>query len=223
MKNNRIIILVIDSLGIGHAPDAAMFGDISANTFANLAKAFYDCKKKAINIPNLSSMGLVAACEQASGKKFPYRGLAPTQGAYGYAAEMSTGKDTPSGHWEMMGVPVLFHWDYFTSKNYSFPKDLLAKIYQKTEIHAVLGNCHASGTAIIEQYGEEHMRTGLPICYTSADSVFQVAAHEEVFGLDNLYKYCKQVRKLLDDEGLNVGRVIARPFVGTNTRNFTHW
>lgn len=216
----KIIILVIDSFGIGHAPDAEKFGDVSANTFANLAQKFYDEKQQPINIPNLASLGLVKACEQASNRIFPYIGGQPEKGAYGYAAEISTGKDTPSGHWEMTGVPVLFEWDYFTSKQNCFSEDLLEKIYQKTGIRGILANCHASGTTIIEQHGEEHIKTGVPICYTSADSVFQVAAHEESFGLNNLYTYCEQVRELLDEEGLNVGRVIARPFVGSNISDF---
>lgn len=217
----RAIIIVIDSFGIGHAPDAEKFGDISANTFANLAQAFYDEKQQAINIPNLSALGLVAACKQASNRTFPYIGGKPEKGAYGYAAEISTGKDTPSGHWEMAGVPVLFDWDYFSKRTESFSDELLEKIYLKTGVHCVLGNCHASGTTIIEQHGEEHMRTGSPICYTSADSVFQVAAHEKSFGLDNLYTYCEQVRELLDDEKLNIGRVIARPFIGNNSNSFS--
>jgi phosphopentomutase len=217
----RAIILVIDSLGIGHTPDAASFGDVSANTFANLAQAFYNEKNKAICIPHLSSLGLVKACEEASNRTFPYIGGEPEKGAYGYANEISSGKDTPSGHWEMAGVPVLFDWDYFTNKNHCFSTDLLEKIYQKTGIHSVLGNKHGSGTNIIVELGEEHINTGAPICYTSADSVFQVAAHEDSFGLDNLYKYCEQIRELLDDEKLNIGRVIARPFIGNNAEDFT--
>jgi len=218
---SRAIILVIDSFGVGHAPDAEKFGDVSANTFANLAQAFYDHKGVAVNIPHLADLGVVKACEEASNRSFPYQGSAPTKGAYGYAAEISTGKDTPSGHWEMAGVPVLFDWDYFTNKTQSFSDELLAKIATKTDIDGVLANCHASGTTIIEAFGEEHMKTGKPICYTSADSVFQIAAHEESFGLDNLYQYCEQVRQLLDDEGLNIGRVIARPFVGNNKSDFS--
>jgi len=217
----RAIILVIDSFGVGHAPDAEKFGDVSANTFANLAQAFYEHKGVGVNIPHLADLGVVKACEEASNRIFPYQGSAPTKGAYGYAAEISTGKDTPSGHWEMAGVPVLFDWDYFTDKTQSFSDELLVKIAAKTGVKAVLGNCHASGTTIIEALGEEHVETGKPICYTSADSVFQIAAHEESFGLDNLYQYCEQVRQLLDDEGFNIGRVIARPFIGNNKSDFS--
>ena len=214
----RAIILVVDGFGLGSAPDAEQGGDVSANTFANLADAYYKEKGLALNIPNLAALGLVEACQQASGREFPYQGPAPVKGAYGFAAEISTGKDTPSGHWEMTGVPVLFDWDYFLNKENSFPEQLLEKIYAKTGIPAVLGNCHASGTNIIASLGEEHIKSGTPICYTSADSVFQVAAHEEHFGLDNLYKYCEDVREVLDD--MNVGRVIARPFVGNNSQDF---
>ena len=214
----RAIIMVIDSFGIGYSPDAADFGDVGANTLANLARAYYEESGKKIALPNLSSMGLIKACEQASNQTFPYQGKAPSKGAYGFAQEISTGKDTPSGHWEMAGVPVLFDWGYFTDKTNSFPTALIDNINRETGFEGMLGNCHASGTEILTRLGEKHIKTGLPICYTSADSVFQVAAHEEHFGLDNLYKYCETVRELLGD--LNIGRVIARPFVGDNAANF---
>ena len=217
----KAIILVIDSLGIGHAPDAENFGDVTANTLANLAIAFEQQTGRAFKIPELSALGLVSACQQAGKKNFPYEGVSPIKGAYGYAAELSTGKDTPSGHWEMTGVPVLFDWGYFTNRSCSFSDDLVAKVNNATNTAGMLGNCHASGTDIIAALGEEHVKTGLPICYTSADSVFQVAAHEQYFGLDNLYAYCEQVRELLDKENLNIGRVIARPFIGEDKASFT--
>jgi len=215
----RAIVLVIDSFGIGHAPDAADFGDISANTFANLARYFYQHEKREINVPNLAKMGLVQAAFEAGKCTFPVVKQTPEQGAFGYAAEISTGKDTPSGHWEMMGVPVLFDWDYFPKEGNAFPADLIEKINQATGYDGILGDCHASGTDIINKLGQAHIKSGLPICYTSADSVFQVAAHEEHFGLDNLYKYCETVRELLGD--MNVGRVIARPFIGNSPEDFT--
>ncbi len=214
----RAIVLVIDGFGIGHAPDAADFGDVTANTFANLSKAFYQQEKRAINLPNLAKMGLVQAAFEAGKGNFPVVDQNPEQGAYGYAAEISTGKDTPSGHWEMMGVPVLFDWGYFPKGGKAFPVELIEKINQKTGFDGILGDCHASGTDIINSLGQEHIKTGLPICYTSADSVFQIAAHEEHFGLDNLYKYCETVRELLSD--MNIGRVIARPFVGESPEDF---
>ncbi|ASP49540.1 phosphopentomutase [Cognaticolwellia beringensis] len=215
----RAIVLVIDSFGIGHAPDAADFGDISANTFANLARYFYQHEKREIKLTNLAKMGLVQAAFEAGKCTFPVVKQAPEQGAFGYAAEISTGKDTPSGHWEMMGVPVLFDWDYFPKEGNAFPTDLIEKINQATGYDGILGDCHASGTDIINKLGQAHIKSGLPICYTSADSVFQVAAHEEHFGLDNLYKYCETVRELLGD--MNVGRVIARPFIGNSPEDFT--
>jgi phosphopentomutase len=215
----RAIIFVIDSFGIGHAPDAEDFGDVDANTFANLAQRYFDETNKAIELPNLSSLGLVKACENASGRTFPYVGNEPTKGAFGQAYEISTGKDTPSGHWEMAGVPVLFDWTYFSDRQNSFSPELMETINVATGYESMLGNCHASGTTIIAELGEQHIKTNLPICYTSADSVFQVAAHEEHFGLDNLYAYCEKVRTILDDH--NIGRVIARPFVGDNADNFT--
>jgi len=214
----RAIVLVIDGFGIGHAPDAADFGDVTANTFANLSKAFHQQEKRAINLPNLAKMGLVQAAFEAGKGNFPVVDQKPEQGAYGYAAEISTGKDTPSGHWEMMGVPVLFDWGYFPKGGKAFPVELIEKINKKTGFDGILGDCHASGTDIINSLGQEHIKIGLPICYTSADSVFQIAAHEEHFGLDNLYKYCETVRELLSD--MNIGRVIARPFVGESPEDF---
>ncbi|GLX76853.1 phosphopentomutase [Thalassotalea insulae] len=214
----RAIILVMDSFGIGHAPDADKFGDVPANTFAHLAQYYYQETKQQIALPHLASMGLVDACLAAGKEQFPIANYQLAKGAYGYAAEISSGKDTPSGHWEMAGVPVLFDWGYFPTTTPCFPEKLLSEIYQATGINAVLGNCHASGTEIIARLGEEHVKTGIPICYTSADSVFQVAAHEEYFGLDKLYQYCETVRSLLDD--YNIGRVIARPFVGETKEDF---
>ena len=214
----RAIIMVIDSFGIGYSPDAIDFGDVGANTFANLSRAYYEETGKEISLPNLSALGVVKACEQASNQTFPYQGQEPKKGAYGFAQEISTGKDTPSGHWEMAGVPVLFDWGYFTDKTNSFPIALIENINKTTGFDGMLGNCHASGTEILKRLGQEHIKTGLPICYTSADSVFQIAAHEEHFGLDNLYKYCETVRELLGD--LNIGRVIARPFIGDSPDNF---
>ncbi|OUS26613.1 phosphopentomutase [Thalassotalea sp. 42_200_T64] len=216
----RALILVIDSFGLGAAPDAVAFGDIGANTFANLADAFHHETGRKLHLPTLSAMGLLHAATDAGKKSPAVTGNAPQSGAYGYAAEISTGKDTPSGHWEMMGVPVLFDWGYFTNKQQSFTDELLQNVYQKTGIEGCLGNCHASGTTIIADLGEQHMQSGLPICYTSADSVFQIAAHEETFGLDNLYQYCQQVRDLLTELDMNIGRVIARPFVGNSDKTF---
>ncbi|QBY05922.1 phosphopentomutase [Thalassotalea sp. HSM 43] len=216
----RVLILVIDGFGLGAAPDAKDFGDIGANTFANLADEFYEQSGRKLDLPTLSKLGLISAATAAGNKSPAVNAVAPLTGAYGYAAEISSGKDTPSGHWEMMGVPVLFDWGYFADKENSFSEELLTNVYKKTGIQGSLGNCHSSGTTIIAELGEEHMKTGIPICYTSADSVFQVAAHEETFGLDNLHKYCEQVRELLNEMDLNIGRVIARPFIGSGPDDF---
>jgi len=228
----KAIILVLDSFGVGYADDASSFGDIGANTFINIAKVYFKEKKKVIHLPNMGALGLHELSKQASNIEvwqeykqdlinssinFDQFYITPTQGAYGYMAELSTGKDTPSGHWEMAGVPVLFDWTYFSDYDASFSTDLIAEINKKTGCSGILGNCHASGTDIINKLGEMHIKTGLPICYTSADSVFQVAAHEEHFGLDNLYHYCEQVRTILSNSDLNIGRVIARPFEGDNS------
>jgi phosphopentomutase len=139
-------------------------------------------------------------------------------GAHGFAAELSSGKDTPSGHWEIAGVPVLFDWGYFTSKTDTFPEELLDALIERANLPGVLGNCHASGTEIIAELGDEHVRTGKPIVYTSADSVFQIACHEEAFGLERLYELCEIARELVDK--YKVGRVIARPFVGDAPDNY---
>jgi phosphopentomutase len=139
-------------------------------------------------------------------------------GRWGAATEVSRGKDTPSGHWELAGVPVLWDWTYFPDTVPAFPPDLVAKVCALAGTGGILGNCHASGVPIIEEHCAEHMRTGWPICYTSADSVFQIAAHEETFGLDRLLKLCADLAPIL--HAMKVGRVIARPFTGT-PGNFT--
>lgn len=216
----RAIILVLDSFGIGAAPDAEAFGDLGANTFLHIAENYQQVTKQKIKLPELAKLGLIEACQQASHCDVPHQNQEPLKGAYGYAAEISSGKDTPSGHWEMMGVPVLFDWDYFTNKQHSFNDNLVKQINKATAFNGMLANCHGSGTDIIAQYGEAHVKSGLPICYTSADSVFQVAAHEESFGLDDLYRYCETVRALLTKLDLNIGRVIARPFIGDHKNNF---
>ena len=218
----RTFILMMDSFGIGAAADADKFGDVGANTLGHIAKACAagDIEGRgALNLPNLNKLGLGHAGELASGY-FP-EGLKKdieVVGAYGFAQELSSGKDTPSGHWEIAGVPVLFEWGYFTDHHNSFPQELLDAIVEKAGLSGYLGNCHASGTQVLDDLGEEHMRTGKPILYTSADSVFQIACHEETYGLEKLYELCHIVRELL--EPYNIGRVIARPFVGNGKGNF---
>lgn len=225
----RAVIVVLDSFGVGYSNDAAHFNDVGANTFINISRRYLKNTKNIIHLPNLGALGLHELSQQASsdaiwqtfkqevaltGKDFSEFYCTPQKGAFGYMNEVSTGKDTPSGHWEMAGVPVLFDWDYFSDKQNSFNEQLISAINNKTGFSGLLGNCHASGVDIINALGQDHINTGLPICYTSADSVFQVAAHEEHFGLDNLYHYCEQVRELLSESDLNIGRVIARPFIG---------
>ncbi|SIR49665.1 phosphopentomutase [Aeromonas sp. RU39B] len=218
----RTFILMMDSFGIGAAADAAKFGDTGSNTLGHIAKACAEGKvagRGALSLPNLSKLGLGHACELSSGT-FP-AGLdshAEVIAAYGYAKELSSGKDTPSGHWEIAGVPVLFDWGYFKDHTNSFPQELLDLIVEKAGLPGYLGNCHASGTQVLDDLGEEHMRTGKPIFYTSADSVFQIACHEETYGLEKLYDLCHLVRELL--EPYNIGRVIARPFVGERAGAF---
>lgn len=221
----RAIVLVLDSFGIGAAADAEAFGDSGADTLGHIAAA---CargdadnanRQGPLRLPNMTSLGLFHAHRDATGSVAEGVDLPATlTGAYAHAQEVSSGKDTPSGHWEIAGVPVRFDWGYFSDKTASFPPELLDAIVEKAALPGVLGNCHASGTEIIARLGEEHVKSGKPIVYTSADSVFQIAAHEEHFGLERLYALCETVRELL--EPYNIGRVIARPFVGDDAASF---
>lgn len=214
----RALILMADSLGIGAAPDAADFGDAGANTLAHLLAAYHGETGHKLSLPNLSRMGLIDACEQASNTFCQVADRNAPIAAYGFAKELSSGKDTPSGHWEMAGVPVLFDWGYFTDKHNSFPPAFLDEFIKRANLPGILGNCHSSGTVILEALGEEHLKTGKPICYTSTDSVFQIACHEHTFGLERLYEICEIARELLDE--YNIGRVIARPFLGAERCDF---
>ncbi|MFI0472648.1 phosphopentomutase [Halomonas sp. HMF6819] len=221
----RAIVVVLDSFGIGSAPDAAAFGDEGADTLGHIAaacargEADTDDRRGPLKLPNMAKLGLFHAHRDATGSVAEGVEL-PEEltGAYAHAQEISSGKDTPSGHWEIAGVPVRFDWGYFLDKEESFPPELLEQIVAQAELPGTLGNCHASGTEIIARLGEEHVQSGKPIVYTSADSVFQIAAHEEHFGLERLYALCETVRELL--EPYNIGRVIARPFVGENAGSF---
>ena len=215
----RAIILVLDSFGIGATDDAERFGDVGADTLGSIARMRAASPEGPLRLPNLARLGLFHAGRDSSGS---FAAGVDTnvdiEGAYGFAAELSSGKDTPSGHWEIAGVPVLFDWGYFTSRSDTFPAELLDELIRRAELPGVLGNCHASGTTIIAQLGEEHVATGKPIVYTSADSVFQVACHEEAFGLQRLYDLCDIARQLVDD--YRIGRVIARPFVGDSADTY---
>ena len=214
----RAIILVLDSFGIGATADAASFGDAGADTFGHIARQ-RAANGRPLRLPNLAKLGLFHAGMESTGQFAA--GADPDveiTGAYGHAAELSSGKDTPSGHWEIAGVPVMFDWGYFTEKTNTFPQALLDALVERADLPGYLGNCHASGTTIIAELGDEHVRTGKPIFYTSADSVFQIAAHEQAFGLQRLYDLCDIARELVDE--YNVGRVIARPFVGDSPDNY---
>ncbi len=222
----RTIILLLDSFGIGYASDAAVYGDEGADTLGHICEWFAKNRKdekgmvKPLYLPNLAALGLQLAAE--SSRKAPLdAGLGSDykRGAYTYAEEVSKGKDTLSGHWEISGVPVDFDWGYFPDVQNCFPKKLMDDIIYKGNLPGVLGEKHASGTEIIKELGEEHLRTGKPIVYTSADSVLQIAAHEEVFGLERLYDLCKISFNLV--QPYKIARVIARPFIGSCANDFT--
>ncbi|MBV6539988.1 phosphopentomutase [Ursidibacter maritimus] len=222
----RVFIMMLDSFGIGYTEDAEKFGDKGSNTLGHIAeqcaagKADDHRRSGLLKLPNMNKLGLGLAAQESSGS-YPV-GLAQDVqliGGYCHAKEISSGKDTPSGHWEIAGVPVLFDWGYFPQHENSFPQELLDKIVKRANLEGYLGNCHSSGTVILDELGEEHMRTGFPIFYTSADSVFQIACHEETYGLDKLYELCQIVREEL--EGYNIGRVIARPFIGAKAGEFS--
>ncbi|MCR8723011.1 phosphopentomutase [Frigidibacter sp. ROC022] len=216
----RAFLVVMDSVGCGGAPDAAEFfngdrPDTGANTLGHIAQACAEGRAEegrsgALQLPNLAALGLGRAVALASGLEIGLGGA--VSGRWGAATEVSPGKDTPSGHWELAGVPVPWNWTYFPDTRPAFPPELSARVAQLAGTDGILGDCHASGVPIIEELGAEHIRTGKPICYTSADSVFQIAAHEEHFGLDRLQKLCADIAPTL--HAMRVGRVIARPFVG---------
>ena len=221
----RAFLVVIDSVGIGGAPDADRFfnGDLpdtGANTLAHIAAECAagraeDGRSGPLHLPTMDGLGAAIRISSGTDAGLPDQ----PSGLYGAATEVSPGKDTPSGHWEIAGVPVPWDWHYFPDTQPSFPPDLTAQVCKLAGTKGILGNCHASGTAILADLGAEHMRTGWPICYTSADSVFQIAAHEETFGLDRLLELCQAVAPLV--HAMKVGRVIARPFVGSPEAGFT--
>ena len=224
----RAFLIVMDSVGIGGAPDADRFfnGDLpdtGANTVAHIAQACaagraQEGRYGTLHVPNLASLGLWSAVKLASGEDLGATTTGIT-GRWGAATELSKGKDTPSGHWELAGLPVPWDWHYFPDTEPCFPDDLVARVCAAAGTDGILGNCHAPGTAIIDREGAAHMQSGWPICYTSADSVFQIAAHEETFGLQRLLDLCETLAPEL--HAMKVGRVIARPFVGDAGGGFT--
>ena len=220
---NRAIILVLDSLGLGSSDDAHLYGDEGSDTLGHIIEkcasgnADSDSRNGPLFIPNLIRWGLGEAAIASRKEALPIDRVDP-EGSFGYAKEVSAGKDTPSGHWEICGLPVPFEWGVFPKTENCFPETLINALIKEGGIHGTLANKHASGTKVIEEFGEEHIHSGLPICYTSADSVFQIAAHEEHFGLERLYKLCEVAKRLVDP--LNITRVIARPFTGNTKDGF---
>ena len=216
---SRVIWLVLDSLGVGAAPDAADYGDAGADTFGHIADACARAARGPMRLPILTRLGLPQAHAAARGTPaLGFESMPAPDGLWGYAAERACGKDTPSGHWETAGVVLERPFGLFGQAEDSFPESLLRALVEQGGLPGVLGNCHASGTQIIEQLGAEHLRSGKPIVYTSADSVFQIAAHEQGFGLERLYRLCELARELLAP--FDIGRVIARPFEGSVADGF---
>ena len=202
----RAFVIVLDSAGIGGAPDAGEFGDEGANTIGHIAEAV-----PSLRLPAMASLGLGQALEAASGLTLPSLSAKPA-GRWAAATEVSRGKDTPSGHWELAGVPVPWDWHYFPKGSPSIPQEIQDAVAEAAGSDGTLCNLHASGIPVIAEFGAEHLRTGRPIVYTSVDSVLQIAAHEEAFGLERLLATCEAVAPTL--HAMRVGRVIARPFVG---------
>ena len=198
----RAVVIVCDSLGVGELPDAREFGDEGSNTLGHVLES------QRPHLPNLTRLGLLHILPQPAASENPVA-------AWGKMAEVSAGKDTTTGHWEMMGLVVK---DPFRTYPEGFPREVIAE-FERRIGRKTLGNKPASGTVILDELGEEHMRTGAPIVYTSGDSVFQVAAHEEVIPVEELWRICAEARELMRGEN-NVGRIIARPFVGTGSGHF---
>ena len=196
---NRVVLIVLDGAGIGAMPDAPAWGDAGSDTLGHI------CESREVHLPNLQSLGL--------GNIRPLHGVAEIEkplGAYGKCALASNGKDTTTGHWEMAGIILERAFPLYPN---GFPKSIIDAFIERTQVPGILGNIPASGTEIIKDLGTEHVQTGKPIVYTSGDSVFQIAAHEEVISLPRLYEICELARDLLRGEH-EVGRVIARPFLG---------
>jgi phosphopentomutase len=200
---NNFFLIVLDGVGIGELPDASLYGDQGSNTLQHIAKSV-----GGLSLSNMQKLGL--------GNIENIQGVNPTDkpmASFGKMAEQSKGKDSTTGHWELSGLLIEKDFDYFPE---GFPKEITDRFLEITKCKGFLGNKAASGTEIIKELGDEHVRTGFPIIYTSADSVFQIAAHQDVISLEELYKICDLTRYEVLKEPLNVGRVIARPFIGTS-------
>ena len=218
------ILIVLDAVGIGGATDANDFADMGADTLGNIKK---ECIKGRanfsrfgqLNIPNLASLGIYASHAVAQDYYSENQNFFCSKNAsFACASEISKGKDTPTGHWELAGLPLKWNWKYFENKFKSFSEDQIKPIINKFSLTGILGNCHSSGTEIIKKYGEEHILSLKPIFYTSKDSVVQIACHENIFGLKKLYELCEFSAKVFHP--LKVGRVIARPFLVDNSGTF---
>ena len=218
----RAVLMVMDSVGCGGAPDAADFGDEGANTLGHIIAACAagraeEGRSGPLRVPNMARLGLGAAIRAASDIDLPGLDAVP-QGIFGAATEVSRGKDTPSGHWELAGVPVPWDWHYFPRTNPAIPPEITDPMIERGGLPGTLCNAHSSGMPVLRDFGEAHIRTGKPILYTSADSVLQIAAHEQHFGLERLYELCRMTAEIVHP--LRVGRVIARPFVGETAATF---
>ncbi len=218
----RALLLVMDSVGCGGAPDAQAFGDAGANTLGHIVQASAwgranEGRSGPLRVPHMAALGLGAAIRAASDIDLP--GFAETpNGLWGAATEISRGKDTPSGHWELAGLPVPWDWHYFPDTDPALPPDVIGPILERAGLGGSLCNRHASGMPVLAEFGEASLETGWPIFYTSADSVLQIAAHEERFGLERLYDVCRIAAEIVHP--MRVGRVIARPFLGTSAADF---
>lgn len=204
---NRVIITVLDSFGVGELPDADKYGDIGANTLGHIYKMAHP------NIPNMKKLGLYNIDEIIIQEKEEN-----VIGNYGKAKEKCAGKNSPVGHWEIAGYVKEIPFKTYPN---GFPKKMIDEFKEKTGLKGTLYNGVGSGTELLKKYGEEHLKTGYPIIYTSADSVFQIAAHEDIIPVEKLYKICQIAREMLSKEEYDIGTVIARPFVGNNANNFT--
>ena len=222
----RAVLLVLDSLGCGGAPDAAAYDDLGADTLGHVAEACAagqanraGLRTGPLRVPNLDALGLGRAAEISTGRlPLALTRNVQSDAIYGCAIETTAGKDTPSGHWEMAGAPIAGRLGHFPAREPCFPPELVSELVARARLPGILGDRHAAGVAIIEELGEEHLRTGKPIVYTSVDSVLQIAAHEEAFGRERLYETCRIARDIADR--WNVGRVIARPFLGMDRASF---
>lgn len=206
MEKKRVIIMVLDGFGVGELPDASTYGDVGSNTL----KGIYE--NTSLQLPNLKKLGLYNIPEIGIEEKEE-----KVMGCFGKAQEICAGKNSPVGHWEISGY---VKEKPFTTYPNGFPTALIEEFKKETGVTGIIGNVRGSGTELLKQYGEEHLKTGYPIIYTSADSVFQIAAHENIVPVETLYHWCHIARKLADKPEYNIGTIIARPFVGDNKNNF---